>query len=293
MFVIVTIKRKNKWYYITTKGGSGKMKQHGHKLVILLIGSMMLSGCGEKIEEIAPSPTSTQHVEQMDESQVEETEQHVIEVSKEEDIDKHSEEPIEEEKSETAKAKFDKDDSVIEGLKLGMTKEEVKTSFGEPESIEEVDQDTFIYGKYIVYKYTGMTLMFYDVEEKDELLLGSVYIDGNFVRLTNGLRVGFTAEEVKKAYADDGEHRPTSENEPWGYFLYGDYLYTSEKDYALPKKYEQVAFYTVPSNEMGDYYISYDCITPMGNSFEDVGLVFYIDANDTITGIRWERNRRY
>lgn len=269
------------------------MKLYGHKLMLLLISSMMLSGCGEKIEEITPTPMPTQSIDQREDTQEKETEQNVVEASKEEDKDKQSEEPIEEEKSEAVRAKFDKEDSVIEGLKLGMTEEEVKASFGEPESIEEVDHDTFIYGKYIVYQYTGMTLMFYDVEEKDELLLGSVYINGNFVGLTNGLRVGFSAEEVKNAYADDGEHRPTSENEPWGYFLYGDYLYTSENEYALPEKYEQVAFYTVPSDEMGDYYISYDCMTPMGDSFEDVGLVFYIDASDTITGIRWERNRMY
>ena len=68
--------------------------------------------------------------------------------------------------------------------------------------------------------------------------------------------------------------------------LYGDYLWTYENGYKLPEKYEQTAFY----NEQGNI-ISYGYYIPKEDCVESIDLVFYLDENNTVTRIRWDKSR--
>lgn len=185
--------------------------------------------------------------------------------------------------------RFDREEPIVEGLSLGMTQEQVREVFPAPDRVETVTEDSFLFGEHVDYQYDGMELSFYDLTGGGDLLLGSVYIHGGTVRLYNGLRPGFTAEEVRACWYDDGEERPLGGDEPWGRMIYGDYLYTSETGYAPPGRYEQSAFYTLPYGDDGSWYITYSCYTPIGDALEQVDLTFYIDADDLVTGILWSR----
>ncbi len=187
------------------------------------------------------------------------------------------------------KMKFDKDDVVIEGLRFGMTPDEVKSDFGEPVEIKHVTDSEFIHGEYIDYYYEDKVITFFDREGNGELTLGAVDIIGENLKLINGLSIGSSYSDVIDSYYNDNEERKLkdefSDNDAWAMFLYGDYLYTYSQDYKLPEKYEQTAFVHLEGN-----YISYDCYIPSGEYFENVNLTFYLNKDNKVTNIRWSIN---
>ena len=184
------------------------------------------------------------------------------------------------------KMKFDKNDVVIDGLRLGMTPDEVQSDFGKPIEINHVTMSEFMYGEYIDYIYEDKILTFFDTKGKGNLTLGTVNVTGKDVKLVNELAIGSSYEEVINAYYNDNQERKLEDefknNEPWALLLYGDYLYTYSQGYKLPEKYEQTAFVHLDGN-----YISYNCYIPMEERFENVSLTFYLDADKKVSNIRW------
>ena len=104
------------------------------------------------------------------------------------------------------KMKFGKDDVVIEGIRLGMTQEEIKNILGTPKRITKAEP-YFAYGECIDYAYDDMNLSFYDINEGGNLTLGIVDIESSSVELVNGLKVGVTADDVLSIYYNDGKER--------------------------------------------------------------------------------------
>ncbi len=184
------------------------------------------------------------------------------------------------------KMKFDKNDVVIDGLRFGMTPDEVQSDFGKPIEINHVTMSEFMYGEYIDYVYEDKILTFFDTKGKGNLTLGTVNVTGKDVKLVNELAIGSSYEEVINAYYNDNQERKLEDefknNEPWALLLYGDYLYTYSQEYKLPEKYEQTAFVHLDGN-----YISYNCYIPMEERFENVSLTFYLDADKKVSNIRW------
>lgn len=184
------------------------------------------------------------------------------------------------------KMKFDKNDVVIDGLRFGMTPDEVQSDFGKPIEINHVTRSEFMYGEYIDYVYEDKILTFFDTKGKGNLTLGTVNVTGKDVKLVNELAIGSSYEEVINAYYNDNQERKLEDefknNEPWALLLYGDYLYTYSQGYKLPEKYEQTAFVHLDGN-----YISYNCYIPMEERFENVSLTFYLDADKKVSNIRW------
>ena len=184
------------------------------------------------------------------------------------------------------KMKFDKNDIVIDGLRFGMTPDEVQSDFGKPIEINHVTMSEFMYGEYIDYVYEDKILTFFDTKGKGNLTLGTVNVTGKDVKLVNELAIGSSYEEVINAYYNDNQERKLEDefknNEPWALLLYGDYLYTYSQGYKLPEKYEQTAFVHLDGN-----YISYNCYIPMEERFENVSLTFYLDADKKVSNIRW------
>ena len=184
------------------------------------------------------------------------------------------------------KMKFDKNDVVIEGLRFGMTPDEVESDFGEPKQIKHETNSEFIHGEYISYIYENMNMTFFDIEENGNLTLGEVEITGNELKLVNGLSIGSSYEDVINSYYNDNKERKLADDldngKPWALLLYGDYLYTYSQGYKLPEKYEQTAFLHLDGN-----YISYNCYIPMEEQFENVSLTFYLDADKNVSNIRW------
>ena len=184
------------------------------------------------------------------------------------------------------KMKFDKNDVVIDGLRFGMTPDEVQSDFGKPIEINHVTMSEFMYGEYIDYVYEDKILTFFDTKGKGNLTLGTVNVTGKDVKLVNELAIGSSYEEVINAYYNDNQERKLEDefknNEPWALLLYGDYLYTYSQGYKLPEKYEQTAFVHLDGN-----YISYNCYIPMEERFENVSLTFYLDADKKVSNIRW------
>jgi len=183
------------------------------------------------------------------------------------------------------KMKFGKDDVVIEGIRLGMTQEEVINILGTPKNITEAEP-FFAYGECIDYTYKDMWVSFYDINEGGNLTLGDVVINSPSIELANGLKVGVTADDVLSTYYNDGKERSLGQDKKWGTLLYGDYLWTYENSYKLPEKYEQTAFYNEREN-----IISYDYYIPKEDYVEEIRLVFFLDESNTVTRIRWYKSR--
>ncbi len=185
---------------------------------------------------------------------------------------------------------FDRDESVLWGLNLGMTEEEVKAILGEPDSIEESgEDDMFLYGKEISYYYDDVELNFYDYQENGEMLLGSVWIDSEDILLSSGLSVGCTLDDLLYYYSCDDDLREIGVDDPWGMYLYGEYLYTYDNGYAPPEEYEQTAYVNYPMEGDDEYTITYTAYMPIGEKFEETNLVFYLDMDNIITCICWDR----
>lgn len=186
------------------------------------------------------------------------------------------------------KMKFDKDDVVLEGLRFGMTPEEVKSDFGEPKEIKHVTESEFVHGEYIDYLYEDKILTFFDSNEEGELTLGTVSVIDKSVKLVNGLSIGSSYDDVINSYYNDKQERKLkdefNDNEAWALMLYGDYLYTHSQGYKHPEKYEQTAFVHLQGN-----IISYECYTPIEGNFETVSLTFYLDENQKVKSINWSR----
>ncbi|MCQ2420531.1 MAG: hypothetical protein MJ118_05290 [Clostridia bacterium] len=185
---------------------------------------------------------------------------------------------------------FDRDESVLWDLHLGMTEDEVKAILGEPDSVNEsAGGDTFIYGTEIAYYYGDAELDFYDYQENGEMLLGSVWLDSENISLSSGLSVGCALEDLLYYYSCDEDLREIGGDDPWGMYLYGEYLYTYENGYALPEEYEQTAYVNYPMESDDEYTITYTAYLPMGDKLEETNLVFYLDLDNVITCICWDR----
>jgi len=179
----------------------------------------------------------------------------------------------------TEPARFDRLDPVLGDLRLGMTENEVRAEYGEPE------EETLENGA-VRWRDPGLMLTFSDVYGTGERVLSAVEIDGGFLRLYNGLRVGFTAEEVRACWYDDGLDRPIGGEEPWGRYLYGDCL--ALEGSAPPPYPEYTAYRTLPDGRQGTYDIVYQCYTPRGEGTELCELIFSMTAeSDSIRSIVW------
>ena len=195
--------------------------------------------------------------------------------------------------------KFGPDDATVNGVRMGMTQEQVKKILGEPDEINDDTGDGFIYGVCIDYTYGGMTLSFFDVNEGDNLTLGYIVIDSPEVKIVGGLHVGCSKDEVLKVFTYEDNPEPLyfdEVEESVGDYIYGDinasvFLErkpTEEMRFAYINRYDEdydhtymMEYYFYPplnwnadkSEYTGDYY----------------GMIFYMDGEtDTVTDIRIE-----
>ena len=187
--------------------------------------------------------------------------------------------------------KFDRDESVFCGIQMGMPIPEVEGLLGKADSVEDTTghEDMFIYGARLIYQYGGAKLSFFDYTGNGTKLLGSFYTEDAGVYLDTGLHVGSTLADIFTFYYYDGSEREVGGSEPWGMYLYGEYLNTYEFGYAHPQRYEQTGLLHYPYGSASDYHLSFTAYLPVDDRIEETSLVFYMDGNDTVTAIRWER----
>ncbi len=91
------------------------------------------------------------------------------------------------------------DDFTIEGLKIGMTADEVMGVLGKPDRRYDCEA-TLTHGAFTSLSYDGFSLWF-DSENADEpFKLNHIYITGEQIQLVNGVHVGSTLDEVFSAF---------------------------------------------------------------------------------------------
>ncbi len=193
--------------------------------------------------------------------------------------------------------KFGVDAAAVNGAKIGMTQEQVKSILGEPDEVRDVPNDNFIYGKYVDMTYGGLTMSFYDVNEGDELTLGSFSTGSPDVKFVNGLHVGSTKDDVLATFTH--EENPQSlyfstTEECCGEYIYGNYN-IEEFLAETPKGEIQYAYINRYSEEIDQTYtMEYYYYPPLvWNEDEDdytgecYSMVFYMESGtDIVTGIR-------
>ncbi len=193
--------------------------------------------------------------------------------------------------------KFGVEDAAVKGVRLGMTQEQVKKILGEPDEINDVTGDGFIYGTCVSYTYGGMTLLFFDVNEGDDLTLGSIVADTSDVIFVGGLHVGSTKEDVLNTFTYEENPQPL-------YFegdeeSYGDYIYGNINDsWFLEEKPTDEIYCAYINRYYTDndepYMMEYYYYPPLDwnadkSEYSGVsyGMVFYVDIHsDIVTGIR-------
>ncbi len=193
--------------------------------------------------------------------------------------------------------KFSVSDAYANGVKLGMTTDEVKKAIGDPDKEDNITEDQFIYGEHLDMTYGKMNLSFYDINEGEDYVLGSISSDSADVIFAGGLHVGSTKEEVLAAYTkeDDAADLMLS-GEKYGTFLYGN-ITSEEFVVQKPTGKIETAFIQDHDAEADGYYmIIYEFYNPL-NWSEDATdftgdyyhIVFYVDtATDKVSSILLE-----
>lgn len=188
------------------------------------------------------------------------------------------------------KLKFDKNDSIIKDIKLGMSPDEIKEKMGEPEKIEHQEKSDYIIFETMTYYYPDLIMSFNKTTDKGGLALTEVQITGSNVKLNNNLSVGSSDNDVINSYYNDNQERKYGDElskEEWAMFLYGDYLYTYSQGYRIPEKYEQTAYINLETN-----CISYECYELSKEGIlEYTKLIFYLNDRNEVSNISWGRYR--
>lgn len=193
--------------------------------------------------------------------------------------------------------KFGVEDAAVNGVKLGMTEEQVTAILGDPNEKQNITNDNFIYGEYTDYRYDNMNLTFYDVNEKGDFSLGIVYTDSPKVKFVNGLHVGSTKDDILKTFTQDDDPQPLympGVEESFGDFIYGSMI-KEDFVYEKPEGEIQIAYINRYGEEdSGEYMMEYYYYPPLtwndgytGFTGDCWSMVFYMDSEtDTVTTIR-------
>lgn len=195
--------------------------------------------------------------------------------------------------------KFDVEDTAANGVKLGMTMEEVKAAIGKPDKEENITEDQFIYGEHINLTYGEMFLSFYDIHEGDDIRLGSISSDSPEVTFAGGLHAGSTKEEVLAAFAqDDNAPDLMFYGTKYGSFIYGDF---TDMDFIEKKPTGAIEFAYIQDRDAevdGYYMIIYNYYNPLqwrddrsSYTGDYYHLIFYVDSkSDKVTSVLLEHN---
>lgn len=195
--------------------------------------------------------------------------------------------------------KFGVEDTEVNGVKLGMTIEEVKAAIGNPDKEENITEDQFIYGEHINLSYGKMFLSFYDINEGDDIRLGSISSDSPEVKFAEGLHAGSTKEEVLAAFAqDDNPPDLIFYGDKFGRFIYGDFTDMDFMEKKPTGAIENAYIQDRDAETEGYYMIIYHYYNPLkwqddGSSYtgDYYQLVFYLDSkSDKVTSVLLEHN---
>ncbi|MBQ9902747.1 MAG: hypothetical protein IJM51_10265 [Clostridia bacterium] len=194
---------------------------------------------------------------------------------------------------------FGADDAAAMGVRIGMTQEQVKKILGAPDEERDGTGDGFIYGTCIDYLYKGFSLSFFDVNEGNDLTLGTIVLHSPEVSFAGGLHVGSTKEDVLNAFTYEKEPEPL-------YFSTmeescGDYIYGNINSSWFIEEKPTDEMYCAYINRYGEeydnsYMMEYYYYPPLNwnadkshCSGEYYGAIFYLDSEtDIVTGIRIE-----
>ena len=199
--------------------------------------------------------------------------------------------------SEWTPHKFGISDTTANGVKLNMTVDEVKAAIGEPDKEENITEDQFIYGEHLNMTYGQMHLSFYDINEGNNLKLGSISSNSPEVIFAGGLHVGNTKDEVLGAFTQEEDTTDLMlYGEKYGSFIYGDLI----SDYFIERKptgaIESAYIQDHDAKSDGYYMIIYTYYNPLqwsddGSSYtgDYYHMVFYVDtATDKVNSILLE-----
>ena len=121
--------------------------------------------------------------------------------------------------------KFGVEDATVNGVRIGMTENQVTEILGDPDDRQNVTNDNFIYGEYTSMRYGKLNLSFYDVNEQGNFTLGIIYTESPEVNFVGGLHVGSTKEDVLNVFTHEKEPQPlyfSTMEESCGDYIYGD-----------------------------------------------------------------------
>ena len=189
------------------------------------------------------------------------------------------------------------EDTAVNGVKLGMTTDEVKNILGEPDKEENITEDQFIFGTHLDLTYGEMHLSFYDINEGDNIVLGSISADSPEVEFAGGLHTDSTKDEVLDAFFKDANATDlVLYGEKFGSFIYGDY---TDNDFIEKKPKDSIQFAYVQDRDAADdgyYMIIYNYYNPLkwskdGKSYtgDFYHMIFYVDTeSDKVKSILLE-----
>ena len=193
--------------------------------------------------------------------------------------------------------RFGMEDLTANGVKLGMSVEEVKDILGKPDKEENITENQFIYGKHLDLTYGKMTLSFYDIQEGENNTLSSISSDSSEDLFAGGIHVGSTKEEVLATFAQD-KNAPDLilYGEKYGSFVYGD---MTSDDFIEKKPTGAVENAYIQDRDAqadGYYLIIYNYYNPLkwsddGSSFtgDYYHMIFYVDSQkNTVNSILLE-----
>lgn len=194
---------------------------------------------------------------------------------------------------------FGVEDATVKGVRIGMTQEQVKKILGEPDEVEDGTGDGFIYGTCIDYLYGELSLSFYDVNEGDDLTLGTIFTASPEIKFVGGLHVGCTKDEVLKVFTHDENPEPLyfeGTEESCGDYIYG---HTNGSLFIEEKPTDEIYcayFNRYGQDEDNTYMMEYYYYPPLNwnaDKSDYIGeyysMIFYMDGEtDTVTDIRIE-----
>ena len=199
-------------------------------------------------------------------------------------------------------AKFSYNDLIVEKLRYGMTEEQVKDIMGEPDSIQDSNNDGDLYGDSVSYLYDDLQLAFY--EHDGNMVLSLAATESSKYTFAKGLKVGDSKEKVISSFyresTDEDELRGIysiySSDEPFGKYLYGhglDDVIDGVKE-SGDVEYAYINYYNYDASRSDTtYMIEYNYAQPpytseYASNVDEMGtLVFDMDSSDVVTGIRW------
>lgn len=193
--------------------------------------------------------------------------------------------------------RFGVEDTEANGVRLGMTADEVKKTLGKLDKEAIYTEDQFIYGEHLDLTYGQMILSFYDINEGNDFSLGSISSQSPDVIFAGGLHAGSTRDEVLTTfYRDENAPDLVFYGEKYGSFLYGDITNNDFLERKPTGAIETAYIQDRDAEADGYYMIIYEYYDPLRWSDDQTGftgdcyhIIFYLDtASDKVSSILLE-----